>query len=198
MSAAAGHSQVADTVERPLTGGAFARGETTVGYPTQPAASVLAEERTQFDTFLDAYRDELASSLDGLTESQARAALVPSATTLLGLVKHATYVEAVWFREAVAGIPRTSLGLPAAAPDSFLLDETDTIPGVLQEHARACEISRSMVATMPLDTVVTGHHSGPMTLRWIYLHCLRELAQHCGHADILREQILSGHLGADV
>ena len=28
-------------------------------------------------------------------------------------------------------------------------------------------------------------------MRWIYLHVLRELAQHCGHADILREQILS-------
>jgi hypothetical protein len=26
----------------------------------------------------------------------------------------------------------------------------------------------------------------------VYLHVLRELAQHCGHADILREQILAG------
>jgi hypothetical protein len=25
----------------------------------------------------------------------------------------------------------------------------------------------------------------------VYLHVLRELAQHCGHADILREQILN-------
>ncbi|WP_239095728.1 mycothiol transferase [Micromonospora lutea] len=32
---------------------------------------------------------------------------------------------------------------------------------------------------------------GPLPLRWIYLHVLREFAQHCGHADILREQILS-------
>lgn len=162
-----------------------------MGYPTGPASSLLADERTQFDDFLDAYRSELRASLDGIYEAQARASLVPSGTTLLGLVKHGTYVEAVWFREAVAGIARTDLGLPASAPDSFLLDEADTIPGVLEAHARACEISRSMVADMPLDTVVTGHRSGPMTLRWIYLHCLRELAQHCGHADILREQILS-------
>jgi hypothetical protein len=26
----------------------------------------------------------------------------------------------------------------------------------------------------------------------VYLHVLRELAQHCGHADILREQIING------
>jgi Protein of unknown function (DUF664) len=25
----------------------------------------------------------------------------------------------------------------------------------------------------------------------VYLHMLRELAQHCGHADILREQLIS-------
>jgi len=25
------------------------------------------------------------------------------------------------------------------------------------------------------------------------LHMLRELAQHCGHAEILREQVLAGH-----
>jgi hypothetical protein len=55
---------------------------------------------------------------------------VPSRTTLLGLVKHATFLEKVWFDEAV--------------------------------------------------------------MRWVYFHVLRELAQHCGHADILREQILSG------
>jgi hypothetical protein len=39
--------------------------------------------------------------------------------------------------------------------------------------------------------VVHGHRFGPLPLRWIYLHALREFAQHCGHADILREQILS-------
>ena len=41
-----------------------------------------------------------------------------------------------------------------------------------------------------LDAVVTGHRFGPRTLRWVYLQVLRELAHHCGHADILREQVL--------
>jgi Protein of unknown function (DUF664) len=35
-----------------------------------------------------------------------------------------------------------------------------------------------------------GHRLGPLPLRWVYLHTLREFAQHRGHADILREQIL--------
>ena len=37
-----------------------------------------------------------------------------------------------------------------------------------------------------------GYWRGPLPLRWVYLHVRRELAQHCGHADILREQILNG------
>jgi len=63
----------------------------------------------------------LAHVLDGLTEEQARRSLVPSRTTLLGLVKHATFVEKVWFDEAIAcrsraeiGIPATPAGMPGA------------------------------------------------------------------------------------
>jgi Protein of unknown function (DUF664) len=55
----------------------------------------------QFEVFLDEHRSELNRCLDGLTEEQARRSLVPSRTTLLGLVKHATVVEKVWFDEAV-------------------------------------------------------------------------------------------------
>lgn len=32
---------------------------------------------------------------------------------------------------------------------------------------------------------------GPLPLRWVYPHMLRELGQHCGHADIPREQLLN-------
>lgn len=49
-----------------------------------------------------------------------------------------------------------------------------------------------MVADLPLDAVVTGHRGGPRTLRWVYLQVLRGLAHHCGQADILREQVLTG------
>ncbi|HEY1157722.1 MAG TPA: DUF664 domain-containing protein, partial [Arthrobacter sp.] len=46
-------------------------------------------------------------------------------------------------------------------------------------------------APLGLDAIVTGNRRGPVPLRWVYLHMLREMAQHCGHADILREQILA-------
>jgi Protein of unknown function (DUF664) len=42
-----------------------------------------------------------------------------------------------------------------------------------------------------LDDMAYGNRRGPPPLRWVYLRMLRELAQHCGHADILREQLIS-------
>jgi len=52
-----------------------------------------ANIRAQFDAFLDEHRAALHGCLDGLTEQEARTSLVPSRTTLPGLVKHATFVE---------------------------------------------------------------------------------------------------------
>src|SRR5215471_4702424 len=58
--------------------------------PPMSAEDVVGQPaRTQFEVFLDEHRRELNRCLDGLTEEQARRSLVPSRTTLLGLVKHA-------------------------------------------------------------------------------------------------------------
>lgn len=147
--------------------------------------------RVQFETFLDEHRRAIAGCLDGLTEEQARRRLVASKTTLLGLVKHATFVEGVWFDEAITCRSRAEIGLPASPDDSFTLDDGDTVDSIRQAYLAACDASRRATSGLGLDDVVRGNRRGPLPLRWIYLHVLRELAQHCGHADILREQILS-------
>jgi hypothetical protein len=147
--------------------------------------------REQLDAFLDEHRAVLAAALDGLTEEEARRSLVPSRTTLLGLVKHATFVERVWFDEAVTGRPRSEIGIPATPDESFVLDDADTVANVLAEYRVACAHSRAAALELGLDDLVTGNRRGPLPLRWVYLHMLRELAQHGGHADILREQVLA-------
>ena len=149
-------------------------------------------ERVQFEFFLDEHRAALNGCLDGLTEEQARRRLVPSRTTLLGLVKHATFVEKVWFDEAFTGRPRSEIGIPNTPDESFALDDADTIDSARAAHRDACAASRAAAAPLGLEDIVTGNRRGPLPLRWVYLHMLRELAQHCGHADILREQILAG------
>jgi len=39
----------------------------------------------------------------------------------LGLVKHATFVEQVWFHSRVAGVPRADVGLQETVDESFTL-----------------------------------------------------------------------------
>ncbi|WP_290059590.1 DinB family protein [Amycolatopsis solani] len=151
----------------------------------------LDGERVQLEAFIEEHRGAIEAALDGLTEEQARRRLVPSATTVLGLLKHVTWMQRVWFEECVGGRSRAELGLVASPDDSFRLGEGDTVASVTAAHREACATAREVVAELPLDTVVTGHRTGPRTLRWVYLQVLRELAQHCGHADILREQILA-------
>ena len=162
-----------------------------MSFPSSPSAEDVIDQpaRAQFEAFLDEHRRELNSCLDGLTEEQARRSLVRSATTLLGLVKHATFVEKVWFDEAVTCRSRGEIGIPATPGESFVLDDSDTIATVQQAHREACEASRSAAASLGLDDIIRGNRRGPLPLRWVYLHMLRELAQHCGHADILREQL---------
>src|SRR5690349_19611757 len=149
--------------------------------------------RLQLEVFLDEHRTGIRAALDGLGEEEARRSLVRSATTVLGLVKHATFVEKVWFDEAVTCRSRAEIGIPATPGESFVLHDSDTIATVQQAHREACEASRRATASLGVDDIVRGNRRGPLPLRWVYLHMLRELAQHCGHADILREQILSGY-----
>jgi uncharacterized damage-inducible protein DinB len=152
----------------------------------------LDDERTQLDAFVEEYRSALEVTLDCLTEEQARRRLVSSATTLLGLLKHVTWMQRVWFEECVGGTSRRELGLAQNPEESFRLTDDDTVASVRAAHQEACATARTAVADLPLDAVVTGHRAGSRTLRWVYLQVLRELAHHCGHADILREQVLAG------
>jgi hypothetical protein len=145
--------------------------------------------RLRLDALLDEHRAMLRGSLDGLSEEEARRSLVPSRTTLLGLVKHVTYVEKVWFNQALTGRSLAELGAPSTPDRSFMLRKTDTVASVRAAYDDACADSRRLVADLALSDEVTGR--GQRAVWAIYAHMLRELAQHCGHADILREQVLA-------
>ena len=111
--------------------------------PTTIGPAVLtAPLREQLDAFLDEHRRHLVASLDDLSEEQARRRLVPSRTTSLGLVKHATFVEQVWFDEVITRRSRTEIGIPAAPDESFDLTDRDTVASVRSRYLQVCAASR--------------------------------------------------------
>lgn len=149
-----------------------------------------ADERTVLEGLLDAQRTEIALLLDELDDAEARTRLVPSMTTALGLVKHATFVEKVWFHSRVAGVPREDLRLPRTPAESFELVEGDTIESVRADYDDACDRSRVVAAQHDLDETWPWH-DGPVSLRYVFGHMIAELARHAGHGDILVEQLIA-------
>lgn len=82
-------------------------------------------------------RVQVEAFLDDLSEEQACASLVASRTTLLGLAKHATFVEKIWFVEAVTGRPHHETGIVAGPDDSFVLADADADGGPGRLHGQA-------------------------------------------------------------
>ncbi len=151
----------------------------------------LGDERTQLEAFVHDQREQIAMLLDDLDDEQARRRQVPSLTTLGGLVKHCAFVERVWFQVGLLGRTRAELGLPEDIDESFTLTESDTVESLVADYRLAWAESLAAAAAYGLDDLVEHSRHSPISLRWVHLHLVRELARHAGHGDILREQILA-------
>jgi uncharacterized damage-inducible protein DinB len=154
--------------------------------------AAVADERTTLETFLDFYRDAIKAKVRGLSEEDARRRLVPSETTLAGMIKHLCRVEVSWFQHRLAQIP--SEDLPALRwidePDGdFRVAPHETVEKLIAQYDEQCGLSRETAARFKLDHVVPHPVLGEVSLRWIYVHMIEETARHTGHADILREQV---------
>ncbi|WP_017624999.1 DinB family protein [Nocardiopsis chromatogenes] len=153
------------------------------------AAAPEGGEREVLESFLDAFRAAVEDKAAGLSEEDARRRLVPSRTTLAGLLRHLALVERNWFGSVLQGRPAHELGLDLSDPDStWELRPGDTVASLVEDYRRACASSREAAARFALEDAVPHPELGRVTLRWIYVHMIEETARHAGHADILREQ----------
>lgn len=157
--------------------------------PRPPALRVTqagtAGEREIVEAFLDFYRDVVVHKVRGVTDPDARRRLLPTPTTLIGLVKHLTVVERDWFHRLADDHP----DIPPADEDdtTWTVTDTDVLDAALAAYDRACALSRSTAAGFALDDTITHPNVGQVSLRWIYIHMIEETARHTGHADIVRE-----------
>ena len=158
----------------------------------RPEPPYLGDETETLAGFLDFHRATLLWKLEGLDDEQLRRAMVPSGTSLLGLVKHLAYVERSWFQGVWAG-QEVSFPWTKEDPDAdWRIEPGESTGDILALYNGECDRSREIVAaTSSLDEVVEHprHRDWKMNRRWILTHMVEETARHVGHADILREQL---------
>jgi len=145
-------------------------------------------EREMLQQFLNHHRWVLTGKLEGLSDSDARHRLVPTGTTLLGLVRHATVVERNWFHYVVGERRAARHGGTSPADDtSWSVGPDVSVNDVLTEFATVCAQSDEIAAGSDLDQTFAHERLGRVSLRYVYVHLIREHSRHAGHADILRE-----------
>jgi uncharacterized damage-inducible protein DinB len=153
-----------------------------------PDPPTAADEKTTLCAFLDWYRDNLVRKVEGVDRDAATRRLVPSMTTLLGIVKHMAYVERGWFQNTFLGMALYRPPRNAHDDAEFVIEEGDTVEGILAFYQQEVARSREIVAEADLDDHARREDRREYTLRWIVVHMIEETARHVGHADILREQ----------
>jgi len=152
-------------------------------------APKTADERATLVGILNEQRAVILWKLQGLDETQARRPMVPSGTSLLGIVKHLAWVERWWFVDFIGG-GTVDYPWSDADPDAdFRIEVDETIASISQLYIDAVGEANAVIAAAP-DLDVTGTlESGPRSLRWVLVHMIDETGRHAGHADIVRELI---------
>ena len=162
----------------------------------RPVTPGTGGERELLAAFLDHFRVALRRKAEGLSDADAVRRLVPSQTTVAGVVKHLRWVEYAWFQFRLTETRIEDLD-PMLTTDvvdaDFLIEPGETLARLLDDYDEQCARSRELAAGYDLDHTVPSN-SQRVSLRWIYLHMIEETARHIGQLDVLREQ-LDGAVG---
>jgi hypothetical protein len=164
--------------------------------PTDPLTN---SERADLLETLNAHRNFLRQTVQGMTDDQA--ALRPTASQLClgGLVKHVTSAESGWADFILQG--PTAMGPPDQAAyeahaAGFRMEEGETLAGLLADYGRVAERTDELVCSLPsldvshpLPEAPWFEPGGRRSARRVFLHIIAETSQHAGHADIIRESI---------
>jgi len=164
----------------------------TAPSPNRETEPHTGPERQLLQGWLDRHRQTLLTKCAGLTAEQLKTASAePSNLTLLGLVRHMTEVERVWFRVRAAG---QSLPNDLYIADDNIDGDFDDVAGAdaeanLEAFLAELPLADKAVADLPLEHEFTTSRGSTISLRWVYLHMIEEYARHNGHADLIRERI---------
>jgi hypothetical protein len=157
----------------------------------RPEPPITGGEGPMLTAWLEYQRSTLLWKCDSLEGDQlVRPAVPPSPLTLLGLVRHMTYVEWYWFAHLFTGSSDPSPFSLEEDPDADFNDLRPSAAAAdFDGFTRQCEVSRVILGNAPGLDSVAASPDRPVSLRWIMIHMIEEYARHNGHADLLREQV---------
>jgi len=139
---------------------------------------------------LDHARELVVNLCAHLTDEQARLKLVTSKTTPMGIIRHLVAVEQFWFRHILTGGVMADDWIDDSGNDPDWDVEGLSLHALIDQYKYACAESNSLIGNVHFDaTAKIEWHDYYVSLRWIVLHMIHETAQHCGHLNILIEQI---------
>ncbi len=151
-------------------------------------------EKEILQVSLDRHRDAVVWKAQGLSDEDLRRPMVPSGSSVLGLIKHLANVEFTWFCETF-GRPVEQNGIDENDPESDLrIGPDETTADILAFYARSRAASDSVITDFNLNDVGTSWHGESVSLRWVCVHMIEETARHAGHLDLIVEQ-LDGRTG---
>ena len=154
------------------------------------------EAKATLKRYLDVARDSLVWKLDGLSEYDVRRPMTPTASNLLGIVKHVASVENGYLGDV--------FGRPSGEPLPWLDDDSEanadmwvtpeqTREDILGLYERTRANSDATIEALSLNSFgevpwwPESHRR--VTLHQILVHITTETHRHAGHADIIRELI---------
>ncbi|MBQ1083499.1 MULTISPECIES: DinB family protein [unclassified Nocardiopsis] len=156
-------------------------------------------EREALLAFLAQQRAFLLTTLQGLTEEQATRRTTASELTLAGIVKHLSSVENGWrtfVKEGPQEVDYESQETQEFHENSFRLIGEETLEGTLTAYERGAEETDAYFRSLPhleisqkLPPAPWFPEDASWTARDVLIHLIRETAQHCGHADVIRESL---------
>jgi uncharacterized damage-inducible protein DinB len=151
-------------------------------------------EKESLKVALDRHRDAILWKLEGVSDEDLRRSLVPSGSSLLGLVKHLAAVEYGWFCDTF-GRPTEPLPFDDDDPDADLrVEPSETTADVLAFYERARATADRSIEEIGIEETGMAWFGEPVTMRWVLIHMVEETARHAGHVDILRE-LIDGMIG---
>ncbi|WP_374112192.1 DinB family protein [Pseudonocardia sp. TRM90224] len=147
--------------------------------------------------YLQEARNGVVGALDGLSEYDVRRPMTPTATSLLGLVKHLAGVEFGYLGDSV-GRP-APVRLPWVEDES-IWDSADMWATADESREELVELYRTAwrhsdesIDQLPLDAPASvawwPQERQRTTFGSLLVRVVAETAQHAGHADIVREMI---------